>query len=82
MSEFLMVSENLEIKELSTGIKASSNEENIEHDDTVVDEGLDINEDTTSPFKEDAANDEPLHLHHLHVKLQKYPYFHQQHYSH
>ena len=47
MSEFLMVSENLEIKELSTGIKASSIEE---HDNTVADEGLVINEDTKSPF--------------------------------
>ena len=47
-------------KELSTGIKASSIEENIEHDNTVADEGLVINEDKKSPFKEDAANDEPL----------------------
>ena len=73
MSEFLMVSKNLEIKELSTGIEmngfiqiipshemsnvgnrktllkldqTSSNEETTEHDNNLVDEDLEIDEDT------------------------------------
>ena len=73
MNEFLMVSKNLEIKELSTGIEmngfiqitpshelphvgnrktllkldqTSSNEETTEHDNNLVDEDLEIDEDT------------------------------------
>ena len=50
MSEFLTVSKNLEIKELSTGIEmnyqTSLNEEITEHDNHVVDEHWKIDEDT------------------------------------
>ena len=63
MSEFLMVSKNLEIKDLSTGIEmndqTSSNEESNEHDNNVTDENLDIDEDNTPPFYENGENVEP-----------------------
>ena len=58
MSEFLMVSKNLQIKDLSTGVEmneqTSSNEENIEKD-VVADEDLDINGDPASHMDEDDA---------------------------
>ena len=55
MSEFLMVSKNLQIKDLSTGVEmneqTSSNEENIEKD-VVADEDLDIKGDPASHMDE------------------------------
>ena len=58
MSEFLMVSKNLEIKKLSTGIEmfdqTASNEDR-EHENNVRDEEENF-DDTTDPLKEGCAN--------------------------
>ena len=63
MSEFLMVSKNLEIKDLSMGIemndKMSSNKENIENDYNIANDEINIEEDTRDPFNEDSEDVEP-----------------------
>ena len=58
MSEFLMVSKNLEIKYLSTGIEMNDqtpSKESVEHDNNIADENMDLDEGTTSPFNEDGG---------------------------
>ena len=58
MSEFLTVSKNLEIKELSTGIEM--NEQNTEtHENNVADESLDIAGASPHAVNEDGGNVEP-----------------------
>ena len=58
MSEFLMVSKNLEIKYLSTGIERNDqtpSDESVEHDNNIADENMDLDEGTTYPFNEDGG---------------------------
>ena len=58
MSEFLMVSKNLEIKYLSTGIEMNDqtpSNESVEHDNNIADENMDLDEGITSPFNEDGG---------------------------
>ena len=69
LSEFLMVSKNLEIKELLTGlenietkeyVETEANTDSAEQDHNIAnDTDLDINEDSTSSFNEDSADVEP-----------------------
>ena len=58
MSEFLMVSKNLEIKYLSTGLEMNDqtpSDESVEHDNNIADENIDLDEGTTYPFNEDGG---------------------------
>ena len=58
MSEFLMVSKNLEIKYLSTGIEMNDqtpSKESVEHENKIADENVDLDEGTTSPLNEDGG---------------------------
>ena len=59
MSELLMVTKSLEIKELSTGIEMSNQITSNEHETWVADKEDNCDENTTSPLNEGSANVDP-----------------------